>query len=433
MTEEMDKGKAPEGAPPPAKPKSSPARRLALLTIALLVLAGAVAAYWWFFLRNQVSTEDAYVDADVAQISARVPGTVARVLVDDDDPVTVGQKLVELDSTDYQVAVARAQAALAQAEADIQASRSSLAQTDSETSAQVQAAQATLRAAQEKEQEARHRLQGLQSQRLGVVADLALARRDFERADNLFRQGAGSEHRREEAQNALDKIQAQLESLDAQIKGAENAISGSSRDADRAGAQLQGVRSTRGNVEVLRHKVTGLEAARDKAKADLEAARLNLGYTAVVAPIAGYVAQKSVQLGERVQPGQALMAVVPLGEVYVDANFKETDLRDVRLGQPATVKADMYPDHTFHGKVAGIRAGTGAVFSLLPPENATGNWIKVVRRIPVRIRLAEPPPPDRPLRLGMSLAVTIDTTHRDGPVLLTGAPAAPPWSAGPHE
>lgn len=433
MTEEFALGEGADAAPSPRKPHS-PGRRLALLAVVLLVLVAAVAGYWWVFLRNQVSTEDAYVHADVAQISARVPGTVSRVLVNDDEPVAVGQKLLELDPKDYQVAVEKAEAALAQAEADIQASRSSLSLTDSETSAQVQAAQAALRGSREKEEEARQRLQDLQSRRSGVEADLALARKDLERFDNLYRQGAGSERRREEAQTALEKIRAQLESLAAQIKGAESAISGSSRDAERAGAQLQGARSTRGNVEVQRHKVAALQAARDKARADLEAARLNLAYTVVVAPIAGYVAQKSAQVGERVQPGQALMAVVPLGDVYVEANFKETDLRDVRLGQPVTVKADMYPDHVYAGKVVGIRAGTGAVFSLLPPENATGNWIKVVRRVPVRVGLAQPPPPDRPLRLGMSLQVTIDTANRDGPVLLTGTPAPPPPPpAGPHE
>jgi len=140
----------------------------------------------------------------------------------------------------------------------------------------------------------------------------------------------------------------------------------------------------------------------------------------VTAPLAGYIAHKSVQVGERVQPGQPLMGVVPLEEAYVEANFKETQLEKVRLGQRATVRADIYPDHPFTGKVVGIRAGTGAAFSLLPPENATGNWIKVVQRVPVKIRLDTPPTPEYPLRVGLSLKVVIHTRDQSGPRLVAG-------------
>ncbi len=138
----------------------------------------------------------------------------------------------------------------------------------------------------------------------------------------------------------------------------------------------------------------------------------------IAGPIEGYIAQKNIQVGDRVQPGQAMMAVVPLSTVYVEANFKETQLTNVRIGQPASVLADIYPGYTYKGKVAGIRAGTGAAFSLIPPENATGNWIKIVQRIPVRIELDQPPPPDHPLRVGASLDVTINVADRSGPNLL---------------
>ena len=157
--------------------------------------------------------------------------------------------------------------------------------------------------------------------------------------------------------------------------------------------------------------------------AELEAARLNLSYCVISAPIEGYIAQKSIQVGDRVQPGQALMAVVPLGRIYVEANFKETQLTNVRIGQPASISADIYPGYEYKGKVTGIRAGTGAAFSLIPPENATGNWIKVVQRIPVRIELDQPPPPDHPLRVGASLDVSIDVADRSGSYLLQPTPA----------
>ena len=183
-------------------------------------------------------------------------------------------------------------------------------------------------------------------------------------------------------------------------------------------AQLQTARSERANVDVQLHKVEALKAKRDRSMADLEAARLNLSYCVIAAPIEGYVAQRNIQVGDRVQPGQALMAVVPLSKIYVEANFKETQLTNVRIGQPASISADIYPGYAYTGKVSGIRAGTGAAFSLIPPENATGNWIKVVQRIPVRIELDKPPLLDHPLRVGASLDVTIDVADRSGSYLL---------------
>ncbi len=192
---------------------------------------------------------------------------------------------------------------------------------------------------------------------------------------------------------------------------------------NRARAQLQSARSERSNVDVQIRKVESLKGKRDKSLAELEAARLNLSYCVVAAPIDGYIAQKNIQVGDRVQPGQALMAVVPLNKIYIEANFKESQLTEVRVGQPAAISADIYPGYAYKGKVAGIRAGTGAAFSLIPPENATGNWIKVVQRIPVRIELDQPPPPNHPLRVGASLEVTLDIADRSGSYLLQTSPA----------
>jgi membrane fusion protein (multidrug efflux system) len=161
--------------------------------------------------------------------------------------------------------------------------------------------------------------------------------------------------------------------------------------------------------------------------ADLEAARLNLSYCVIAAPMEGYIAQRNIQVGDRIEPGQALMAVVPLSKIYIEANFKETQLTNVRVGQPATVSADIYPGYQYTGKVSGIRAGTGAAFSLIPPENATGNWIKVVQRVPVRIELDKPPPPDHPLRVGASLDVTVNVADRSGSHLLQNTPSIALW------
>jgi len=155
-----------------------------------------------------------------------------------------------------------------------------------------------------------------------------------------------------------------------------------------------------------------------QAAAQRDQAKLMLSYTELHAPFSGMVATRSVQLGQRVDPGQPVMRIVPLARVYVEANFKETQLTDVQIGQPATIVADIYPDYVYHGVVDGLAAGTGAAFALLPPENATGNWIKVVQRVPVKIRLDEPPPADHPLRVGLSVLATIDVS-RPGESLLT--------------
>lgn len=390
-------------------------RLLVALGILLLLL---FAAYWWFFKRNKVTTDDAYVHIDNAQISSRIPGTVWRVLVHNDYPVEVGQTLVQLDPTAYAVAVSRAEAVLVEAEGNVQAAEVSISLTDAQTTAAVEAARAAFQGARDKERQTHHQLAELQSQKEGVLAELALAQRDFQRFAALYRQGAGSERRREEAQTTLKKSQSQLGSLEAQMKASKASLAAVAQEASRAKAQLQSAQSARSNVEIEKHKLASLKGKRDKAQAELEAARLNLSYTNITAPITGYIAQKNLQAGDRIQPGQALMAVVPLQQAYIEANFKETQLNNVRVGQPATITADIYPDYTYHGHVAGIRAGTGAAFSLLPPENATGNWIKVVRRVPVKIYLDKPPPPEHPLRMGLSMVVTIDASDQSGPMLV---------------
>ena len=400
-----------------------------VLVIVLMVSGGA---YWWIFMRHFVSTDDAYVKADSAQVSVRVAGTVLRVLVDNDYPVKEGQALLELDPATYKIAVDRARGTLEQDEADVKAAEIAVPQTDTKTEAEIRAASAALKAARDNEIEATHRLTELKNSRDGVVADLAQIQRDANRFDKLFREGAGTERQNEQAGTNLKKQKAQLAAVDAQVSAVEATISASRKQIDRSEAQLHSAQGDRYNVDIQVRKLESLKGKRDKSKAELDAALLNLSYCTVAAPITGVIAQKSIQVGDRIQPGQALMAVVPLHDAYIEANFKETQLTNVRLGQPATIEADVFPGHTYHGKVVGIRAGTGAAFSLLPAENATGNWIKVVQRIPVKIRLNGPLPADYPLRVGLSLDVSIDTSDRSGGHLMPeggqhkAAPAAAP-------
>ncbi|SPF42003.1 Secretion protein HlyD family protein [Syntrophobacter sp. SbD1] len=384
----------------------------------LLVLVIAASIYWLVFKRNYVSTDDAYARADSAMVSARVPGTVLKVLVDNDFAVSTGQPLIELDPADYKIAVDKAKAVLDGDEAELKAAETMVPPVNIQTSSQVDAAEAALKAAQDAERQTGHNIQQLKDTRAATAADLAQAERDSKRFETLSVSGAGTQRQHEQAETAFDKAKAQLKAVDAQIAALESALSGASQQVTRARAQLQTAISGQANVYVQARKVEALQAKRDKSRAELEAARLNLSYCVIAGPIEGYIAQKNIQVGDRVQPGQAMMAVVPLSTVYVEANFKETQLTNVRIGQPASILADIYPGYTYQGKVAGIRAGTGAAFSLIPPENATGNWIKIVQRIPVRIELDQPPPPDHPLRVGASLDVTINVADRSGPNLL---------------
>jgi membrane fusion protein (multidrug efflux system) len=379
------------------------------------LLAGA---YWWIFMRYRISTDNAYVMADTARLSSRVPGTVLRVLVENDQPVETGRVLLELDPRDYQTVVEQAQGALARIEAEIEAQAVSITPTDTQTAAQIQAATTVLQQARDRKQEGEHRLEELEKKRIAIQADLHKAERDFSRFDSLFQNGAVSALQHDAANTAMVKAKADLEAIDAELAALRAALAAIGQEVERTQALLRVTKSDRYRVAAQTHKLAALKAQRQETEAVLEAAKLNRSYCTITAPISGYIAQKSVQVGDHIQAGQPLMAVVPLREVYVEANFKETELEDVRLGQPVTIRADIYPNHTYHGKVVGIRAGTGAAFSLLPAENATGNWIKVVQRVPVRIELDAPPPPEFPLRLGSSLEVIISTKDRSGPVLV---------------
>jgi membrane fusion protein (multidrug efflux system) len=383
--------------------------------ISVAILAGA---YWLFILRFRESTDNAYVVADSARISSRVPGTVLQVMVENDVPVERGQILLVLDYRDYQAVVNQTKGALAKIEGEIQAIKTSTSLTDTQTEAHLQEAKAKLQESRDNKDERLHRLKELQKRWVAANADLEKARRDSKRFDNLFNTGVIAEEQRDTAHTNLVKAKAIVEATDAELAAVKASLQAIQQEVEQAQAQLQATLSQRKQVEVLTHKLAALQGERQEAEGKLQAAQLNLSYCTIPAPISGYIAQKNVQVGDRVQTGQPLMALVPLRQVYVEANLKETQLKNVRLGQPVTIKADVYPAYTYYGKVDGIRAGTGASFSLLPPENATGNWIKVVQRVPVKISLDEPPPAEYPLRIGFSLHVTISTRNRSGGVLV---------------
>ncbi len=339
------------------------------LVVFVLLLAGAGLGYW-YYLHIFVSTDDAYVTGYVGVISSRVPGRVAQVLVEDNDFVKAGQTLVTLEPQDFEVAVAQAEGNLNRLRQDLASKYAKVYQTQAEVAE--------------------------------AQAHLHQAITDRKRYSGLY-------ERRTVPRQTLDQVNTRFKVAQAELEQAR-------QKHQEALAAIGG--STRIPIEE--------QPAIKEAKARLEEARLRLSYTRITAEFNGYVTRRQVKTGNYVQPGQPLMMLVPLDfqELWIQANYKETQLTDVYIGQPATVTVDTYPGTKLKGEVESIMAGTGAVFSLLPPENATGNWVKVVQRIPVRIRLKPPYPEDRPLRLGMSCIVTIDTRQRTGERLLKSRAAA---------
>ncbi len=348
-------------------------RRALLAIVVLALIAATVPGYHYYrYFSSHVSTDDAYADGTVALVSSRIAGTVTNVYVEDNWTVKQGELLLTLDPRDYEVRVQQAQAQLDRARQSID-----------EMYAQVNAAQAGVSLAQSQAHQAKI---------------------DYDRAVQLKNQGVVSSEYYDQANTGLKIAVADEALAKHQLTQAQAAL-GAAPDG-RADHQDHTASDGRYDRPIV-----------SQAKAALEAAELDLTYTKITAPFRGIVTHKTAHVGNRVQIGEPLLAVVPMDKLYVTANFKETQLTDVRVGQKATVEADIYPGYTYEGHVDSISMGTGAAFSLLPPENATGNWVKVVQRIPVKIVLENPPPPDKPLRLGLSVEVSIDVNDKSGPLL----------------
>ena len=336
-------------------------RRRALLIVAGVFILAALLWFllWFFVLSTRVKTDNAYVGGNQVAISAQVPGTVVAILADDTQHVEAGQVLVKLDGTDADTRLAQARSALAQAVRGVRQ------QTSSATGADAQVVAARL--------------------------DLKKAEADLKRRLPLIAAQAESPEIVQHLRDGVEQARAAVNAAEAQAAAAHAAIEG---------------------TDVAQNPVVM------QARANFRAAWVAAQRNAIYAPVSGYVAERSVQLGNSVQPGQQLMTVVPLHDLWIDANFKESQLRHIRTGQPATVVSDLYGgDAEYHGKVIGLGAGTGSVFSLLPAQNATGNWIKVVQRVPVRIALDNKELDKHPLRIGLSTDVTVDIRHDQGSVL----------------
>jgi len=342
--------------PAPSAMEATRKRRLVLLGALCLLAAVAYGLYWFLVARFKVDTDNAYVQGNVVQITPQVAGTVVAIEADDTDTVTVGQMLVKLDPVDARVALDQAEAQLAQTVREVRA-----------TFANNSALSATINVRQ---------------------ADLSRLTADMSRRESLVEGGAVSVE--------------ELQHLQTSIANAKSALTEAKEQLARNTALTDGA-----TVETHPRVLAAAGKYRE--------AWLAYKRSGIAAPVAGTVARRSVQVGQRVASGVPIMAIVPLDQLWVDANFKESQLEDLRVGQPVLLTADVYGHRTeYRGQVVGLGAGTGAAFSLLPAQNATGNWIKVVQRVPVRIALDPQELAAHPLRVGLSMEATVDVHDQSG-------------------
>jgi membrane fusion protein, multidrug efflux system len=368
MSDTATLAKAPASIPSAATIAARARRRRLLIWLAIAVVAGAAAygAYALIFSGKTVTTDNAYVGADVAQVTPLIAGPVAKVLVRETEWVKAGAPLIVLDDADARIAVEQAEAALGQAERKVRG----YAASDTALAGQLGARDADIARAR---------------------SDLDRARTDLDRRQTLAASGAVSGDELTNAKNRFAEAQAALAQAQASRAAAEG-----NREANRV--LISGV-SLEQNPEVA------------AARARLDAAQLMLERTVLRAPVTGIVSKKQVEVGQQVAVGAPLMVIVPATEAYVDANFKEVQLAKVRTGQPVTLTSDLYGSGVkFHGKVRGLSGGTGSAFSLIPAQNASGNWIKVVQRLPVRIDLDPRELAQHPLRVGLSMKAAVDVS-----------------------
>lgn len=343
-----------------------------LIGIALLLAAGL--SLWWWLTRNQITTDDAFIQSDITLIAPRVAGTVMKVYVQDNQPVKAGELLFELDPAPLTVQVESTQANLAAAQSQVQSAQANLTMTQTTAPAAIAQAQAALRAAQ---------------------AQAARADADVRRYESLYAKDEVSQQQLEQVRTNAKALRAEAQAASAGLASAQTAP----QQGDLKSAMLDAAR-----------------AAVQQAQTSVDLAKLQLSYTHIVAPSAGHITRKNLQVGTQVQAGNPVLSLVG-DQPWIVANFKETQLERMRRGQPVAVRVDAYPDVQLSARVESLQAGTGSAFSLLPAENASGNYVKVVQRLPVKLVFDAPPPADLHLVPGMSVVPSIDVSKTAGPRL----------------
>ncbi len=414
-----------QGPPDRAPKRSNPRRKrtIRFVLLALVVVAAIVAIPVYAYYSVRESTDDAQVDGHIVPISPRVSGTIISVLVNDNQPVKAGQELVRLDPADYQVAEQQAQAQLASSEANTSESQQNVPITTinttsqvSTSSTQVDQARASIAAAQQAVNGARAQANSANASLAEKQANYVKAQKDLVRFKDLVEKDEISKQDYDAAVAAADANAAQVASAKADAIVAQRSVDQALAQLDEARARLATAVVQQRQSEQVRARTQAVSQARYKQaqaqvqqrQADLQQANLNMHYTIIRAPVDGVVSRKNAEPGMEVSPGQQIMALVPLDDVWVTANFKETQLKKMRVGQKVQIEVDTYgSSRKYNGHVDSIAPASGAKFSLLPPENATGNYVKVVQRVPVKIVLEPGQNRDRLLLPGMSVTPTV--------------------------
>jgi membrane fusion protein (multidrug efflux system) len=388
---------------PTTEAAKAPASKRRFILLGALALAAAGGGTYYSHARHFEDTDDAQIDGEITNVSPRVAGTLVSVKVRDNQVIKAGDLVAEIDPVDFEVAVAQARAQLAQAEAVFRAENPSVSMTETSNETGLSAAEADVASAESGLLASDREIKQLTAQLDLARANEKNAQQEKARAEELHKTGAVSQAELDSRTNALDAASANVAAVTASLAAAQARASQAQARITSARSHVTELRQNAPReLDVRKATVGAREAQLELAKAQLRQAELNLGYVKIVAPVGGIVGRKSMSVGDRVAPGQQIMAIARVDDLWVTANFRETQVRDMRPGQEATLHVDAL-DLELHGAVESIGGATGSRFSLFPPENASGNFVKVVQRIPVRIKLEPGQPGMDRLRPGMSV------------------------------
>jgi membrane fusion protein, multidrug efflux system len=379
---------------------ANPGFRIGVIIAAVVLLV--VGFFIYRYVSSYESTDDAEVDGHINSISPRISGHVVSLNVNDNQYVQAGTVLVEIDATDYQVAYEKAKAEFEDAQATAVGAGVNVPITSVSTSSQLSSTDADVASARAGIAAARQQFDAAKDQRDQAEANDVKAQNDLGRYKQLIDKQEISEQQYDQAVAASKASTAAVASARAMADAAQSQVTEAQGRLAQADANWRNAQTAPKQMQVIRSRAASAEAEALQKKADLDQARLNLQYTKIIAPVTGVVSDRTVEVGQNVAPGQELMKVIPLNDVWITANFKETQLREMKVGQPVTLEVDA-SGRSYKGKIDSIAGASGARFSLLPPENATGNYVKVVQRIPVKIVLDPGENKDQSLRPGMSV------------------------------
>jgi membrane fusion protein (multidrug efflux system) len=407
-----------ESSPPsgpvavPARPEPSAPRagrgRARFVALGLVTAIAVAGGTYWALTVGHESTNDAQVEGHVEPVSVRIPGIVTAVKVRDNEVVEAGAILVELDRADQEARLAVARADYSAATAAREAAEAQAALTEKSASANLQQAKGGIAQAASTVTVSRASVDQARADVAAAESRVGLARTEYQRTEQLFASGSVSPAARDAQKAALDQAEAAASLAEARLASAEAAIRANLGGVQLAEGRVAAAETISEQVAAARAAVALARAREEQARASVRIAELNLSYTTVRAPGRGVVSRRNVEVGQTVSPERPLLALVPLDDVWVVANMKETQVADLRPGQHATIWVDAFPGRPLQGHVDSLAAGTGSRFALLPADNASGNFVKVVQRVPVLLRF-DAPPADMPVRPGMSAYVTVDT------------------------